>query len=270
MDKLIVSVALTGLIARKGDNPALPVSPEEIAADVRRCLDAGASIFHIHARDTNGNATWHPGVYARIAELCPDAVLCASTSGRIFREFSERSAVLDVRGYRMASLTMGSLNFPDGASVSEPATIRALASKMKRAGIVPELECFEIGHVHYTRRLIADGILKPPYFFNLFTGNPCGIEPGVGWLIAMVRELPPGVLWAGAGIGRHQFRANLWAMALGGHVRTGLEDNLLMLPGDLATNARLVERIVETGRLMGREPMNTEEVRLLLCDKKPV
>lgn len=262
---LIVNVALTGMIPTKTDNPNLPVTPDEIAADALRCYNAGASIFHIHARDEKGNPTWRKDVYqeivTKIRELIPHAIICGSTSGRLWSDVNLRSEVLET-DIDLASLTMGSLNFPSGPSVNSQETIQKLAGRMKEKSIIPELEVFDLGMLDYANYLIDIGVLNSGYF-NFFLGSLGTLDARPGNLTALISRTSD--IWSVAGIGRYQFEVNCWAVALGGHVRVGLEDNLRMNRKELATNAGQVERIVKVGRAMGREPATLEETRLLLC-----
>ena len=140
----------------KEDNPNVPITPDEIAQDAARCRKAGAAIVHLHARDSDGTPTWRADVYAeiigKIRELCPDVVVCVSTSGRLWSELEKRADVLELdRDLKpeMASLTLGSLNFPGQASVNEPSMIHGLAERMFERGIVPELEVFDFGMVDF-------------------------------------------------------------------------------------------------------------------------
>src|SRR5712692_5369861 len=152
MDKLIINAAVTGMVPTKAENPHVPITPEEIAADVKRCYDAGASIVHVHARDESGRATYTKEIYCeiinRIREVCPDILISGSTSGRIFTEFSQRAEVLSLNP-DFGSLTLGSMNFPKQASINAPETIQALARAMNERGIVPEWEIFDLGMVDY-------------------------------------------------------------------------------------------------------------------------
>lgn len=263
-DPLIVNVALTGCVHPAG-TPNLPVTPEEVGEDARRCADAGATMFHVHARDRRGNPTWRGGVYhwyvRAVREAVPGAVVVASCSGRHFRSLSERAASLGARP-DMASLTVGSFNFRDGASVNEPTMMWALLDRMNEKGIRPEVEIFDLGHVYELRRLMEAGHISTPVYANLFLG---ACLPGeITMLGLLVNTLPEGVAWAGAGLGRHQWNANRWAATLGGHARVGLEDALWIDKGERATNAGQVERIVALGRSIGREPATVEETRRIL------
>jgi len=228
---------------------------------------------HLHARDDDGRPTYRAEVYAEIVagvrERCPDAIVCVSTSGRVFKTLEERSEVLDLDGElkpEMASLTLGSLNFPTQASVNEPATIAALAQRMAERGIVPELEVFDLGMVDYARYLVGRGVLRPPLYFNLLLGSLGTLSASAFNLGALVQALPEGSTWAAAGIGRFQLPVNGMAIAAGGHVRVGLEDNLWLDAGKerAATNPDLIARLVTIARACEREIATPAEARALI------
>lgn len=268
-DRLIVNAAITGMVPTKADSPHVPLSTEEVVACTRRVRDAGASIVHIHARDEHGKPTCDGGAYAElvegIQEVCPDIITCVSCSGRKVSDVARRAACLQA-GAEMASLTLGSQNFPNQAVQNPPEVICGLARRMRAAGVVPELEAFEPGFVNYARYLIHKEVLAPPYYFNLILGSlgTAPLDPvGLGY---MVQLLPEDATWAVGGIGRYQLDANVMAIAAGGHVRVGLEDNLHYdrERAELADNARLVERIVRIGREMGREPASPAEARRII------
>jgi 3-keto-5-aminohexanoate cleavage enzyme len=270
---LIVNVALTGMVPTKADNPAVPVTPSEIVEDAERCVRAGASIVHVHARDDDGAPTWRAAVYAEIVggirERCPGAIVCVSTSGRSWKELERRAEVLDLEGALqpdLASLTLGSLNFPKQASVNDPETIVALAERMHERGIVPELEVFDLGMTDYARFLVERGVLQPPFVFNVLLGS-LGTLAATPLNLAMVTgALPEGSVWAGAGIGRFQLTVNALAIASGGHVRVGLEDNLWLDVEKTrpATNLALVERLVSIARAVERPIATPAEARELI------
>ncbi len=271
-DKLIINVALTGMVPTREQTPHVPLTPAEIAEEARRCRDAGAGIVHLHARDAEGRPTYRRSVYREILRAvrakCPDIVLCASASGRIFTSFEERSEVLELTdpAPEMASLTLGSLNFANEPSVNSPKMIRDLALKMQERGIVPEWECFELGMIEYSHYLIRHGLLRPPHYCNILLGSLGTLSATPHNLSSAVAALPPGVTWAAAGVGRHQFAANSMAIAMGGHVRVGLEDNLWYDDARtrLASNAEFVERVVQIGRASGREPATPGEARRII------
>jgi 3-keto-5-aminohexanoate cleavage enzyme len=271
--KLIVNVALTGMVPRKAENPALPVTPDEIAEDARLCVEAGASIVHLHARREDGTPTHEPEAFAdiirRIRSVCDDVIVCVTTSGRRTPDFEQRAQVLGLEGDvkpEMASLTLGSLNFPRQASINEPETIRRLAERMGEREIVPELEIFDFGMADYAKFLIRHEILRPPFYANLLLGSLGTLSASAFNLATLVSSLPEGTTWAAAGIGRFEFWVNSMAITMGGHVRVGLEDNLFMdaertVP---ATNVSLVKRLVRLADAVGRGVATPEEARRII------
>jgi 3-keto-5-aminohexanoate cleavage enzyme len=270
MEKLIINAALTGIVPTKADNPHVPLSPAEIAADARRCYEAGAAIVHVHARVQEGRPSYRADLYreiiAAIKSKCPQIIICVSTSGRVFTAFQERAEVLDLDDDckpDMASLTLGSMNFPQKASVNAPDMIQQLAEKMLSRGIIPELEIFEMGMLDYAKYLIDKNILRQPLYFNLFLGSLGTLSATPLNLAMMVNSLPPRCTWAGAGIGSYQFYVNAMAITMGGHVRVGLEDNLYYdrHKQHLATNQQLIERLVKLARAAEREISTPLEAR---------
>jgi uncharacterized protein (DUF849 family) len=278
--KLIINLAPTGMVPTKADNAHVPLTPDEIAEDCQRCCRLGASILHLHARDEEGKPTWKPDTYRRVIaavrQRCPEAIICVSTSGRNFGAFEQRSAVLELTGDEkpeMASLTLGSLNFPNQASVNEPAMIQALAKKMADHGILPELEVFDLGMIDYAKFLIHRQILRPPFYFNLLLGSLGMLSATPFHLAACTMALPPQSTWAGAGIGRFQFSVNALAIVSGGHVRVGLEDNLYseIETRRPATNAELVERLVNLAAAAQRPIATPAEARRMIgLPERPV
>ena len=270
---LVIGLAPTGMVPTKADNPNIPVTPDEIATDVARCVAAGASIVHLHARDEDGVPTGRREVYAeiieKVKERCGDVIVCVSTSGRRVRELEQRAEVLELEGDlapELASLTLGSLNFPQQASVNEPATIRQLAERMRDRGIVPELEVFDLGMVDYARYLLERGVLATPLCFNILLGNLGTLAATPLNLAMVVQSLPEGSTWAAAGIGRFQLQMNALAVAAGGHVRVGLEDNLWLDTAKTraADNLSLVERVVGMAHAIEREIATPAQARELL------
>lgn len=271
-DKLIVNAAITGMVPMKSDTPHVPITVDEIVADIARVRDAGASIVHLHARRPDGTADYRASVYREILagarEVAPDIILCVSTSGRVFGAFEQRSEVLDCTDPdpEMASLTLGSMNFPTTASVNSPEMIRALAGRMAARGIVPEWECFDRGMVDYSHYLVERGVLKPPFYCNLLLGSLGTLSATPANLAAMAAGLPEGTTWAAAGIGRYQLPMNALAITMGGHVRVGLEDNIWYDHDRtrLATNASLIERLAGIAKACGRELATPDEARELI------
>jgi uncharacterized protein (DUF849 family) len=272
-DKLIINAALTGMVPTKQDNPNVPVTPAEIVADARRCREAGASIVHIHARDEHGQPTYRKEIFAEIIagirQSCPELLISVTTSGRVHREFAQRADVLTLEGALkpdFASLTLGSMNFPNQASVNAPETIRDLATTMNHRGIVPELELFELGMADYAKYLIDRGVLKPPLYANILLGSRGTLAATPQNLVMMVNALPEKTTWSAAGIGRAQFFVNSMAIAMGGHVRVGLEDNLWYddVRTQPATNAGLVERLVKLAQCIGRKIASPADARAII------
>jgi 3-keto-5-aminohexanoate cleavage enzyme len=270
---LIINAALTGMVPTKVDNPALPVTPSEIAEDAWECVENGASIVHLHARDDDGRPTFRKEVYLEIIsavrERCPEVIVCVSTSGRTFKTFEERSDVLELEGDvrpELASLTLGSLNFPRQASVNEPEMIHSLAERMRERGIVPELEIFDLGMVDYAKYLLEREVLQTPLYFNLLLGSLGTLNATPSNLTALVTSLPGGSTWAGAGIGRFQFFVNSMAIAMGGHVRVGLEDNLWLdtKKERPASNPELVGRLARLARATEREIATPDAARKII------
>jgi len=270
---LVINVALTGMVPRRRVYPAVPEQPGEIAADAAACMAAGATNLHLHARDLSGEPSVSREIYAdivrRVRAHAPDVVICVSTSGRVHREFEQRSEVLGLDGWLkpdLASLTLGSLNFPKHASINEPAMIHRLAEAMIERGIVPELEIFDVGMLDYAHYLIGRGVLKPPFVFNLLLGSLGTLGASAENLAMLVRRLPAGAYWQAAGIGRAQWPVNALGVTMGGHVRTGLEDNLHMdlARHDPATNPRLVSRLATLAAALGRPLATTAQARALL------
>lgn len=270
---LVINLAMTGMVPTRKDNAHVPITPEEIAADAQRCFEAGARILHVHARGASEEPTYHKEVFAeairKIRASVPEAILCVTTSGRLYKAFEERSDSLDLDGDlkpELASLTLGSLNFPKQASVNEPEMIVRLAGRMVERGIVPELEIFDFGMLDYAHFLIGRGVLKPPFVFNLLLGSLGTLAATPHNLALLVERLPAGAFWCAAGIGRFQYPINVLGVAMGGNVRTGLEDNLFMddEKRDPASNERLVRRVATVAQAMGRPIATPEETRKML------
>ena len=268
-DALIVSVATTGSWPTKEQNPALPTTPEEIAADAVACRNEGAAIAHVHVRDAAGRVTCEPARYARVRDLVAaagsDVVLNLSTGGGAGVTTDEERMAPMALGPEIASFDCGSLNFGDRVFVNSPAFLRELAARMAAHGVRPEIECFEPGHVWNALRLIDDGALTPPFWFQFVLGVRGGSPPTVKQLQHLVEMLPAGARWSVCGIGRAQLPLALAAIAMGGHVRTGLEDNLWYRKGELATNPRLVARLARIAAEVGRPLATPAQVRTALA-----
>lgn len=269
-DKLLVNAALTGMVPQKKDNTHLPVTPAEIAAAAIEAGRLGAAIIHIHARGADEKPTPDPSVYAEIISRIrgenSELILCVTTSGRDWQELEKRAAVLNLPdGLKpdMASLTLGSMNFPSQTSINPPQVIRELALRMLDRGIKPEMEVFEVGMIDYAKYLIRKGFLRQPCYFNLFLGSLGTLNASSNHLRYLVSQLPPFSTWAASGIGSFHARIQLLAAQMGGGIRTGLEDSLYLDPGKQvqASNADWIRMAAKHAASCGRELATPAEVR---------
>ncbi|NHZ73122.1 MAG: 3-keto-5-aminohexanoate cleavage protein [Nitrospirae bacterium] len=270
MDKLVINFTPTGMVPTKAMTSLVPISVDEIVEDVLGCAELGASIVHIHARDREERPTPEPEIFAEILQGIrrerQDLILCVTTSGRTHPRLEDRAAVLDLSGEckpDMASLTLGSMNFARTASVNSPEIIQALAQRMLDRGIRPELEVFEGGMINYGKYLMKKGLIQSPGYFNLLLGNIATAQADEPTLDLMLATLPEGATWALAGIGDCQLQVHRWAMARGGHVRVGLEDNIYFdeKRTTMASNRMQVQRIVDLADELGREISTPDETR---------
>jgi len=267
--KLIIKIAPTGMIPTKEDTPHVPITPKEIASDTYKAYKLGVSVVHVHARDEQGNPTYKKEIFEKIFKeirrKCPNIIICATTSGRVHPQVEHRSEVLDLNP-DMASLTMGSLNFPKYPSVNSLDTIKYLAMIMKKKDILPELEIFEAGFINTCKYLLKKGYLSNPLHFNLLLGSLGTIPADIKDLVYLVESLPFDSTWSATGIGRFQTQINIASILMGAHVRVGVEDSIYYhYPSKkLATNEELVKRIVRITKEIGREIANPSEAREIL------
>jgi uncharacterized protein (DUF849 family) len=269
--KFILNFAPTGMIPTKRMTPFVPISPGEIISEVLNAANLGVNMVHLHARDpATGEPTYKKEIYAEIIrgirEKEKDLMLCVSTSGRHMNEFEKRSDCLNLEGELkpdLASLTLSSVNFNKQASVNSPQMIQDLAGKMLKRRIRPELEVFDLGMINYAKYLIRKQYLEPPYYFNLILGNIACAQADMLHLGLMIKELPEGSIWSVGGVGQYQLQMNSMALAAGGGVRIGLEDNIWydQERTRLAANRDLIERIISIGKSMGRDPFSPKEAR---------
>lgn len=272
--KIIVNFTPTGLIPTKQMTREVPLQPAEISEQVLEVAELGVNMVHLHARDPGtGLPAYEKELYAEIIEGIrrhnKELVLGVSTSGRNFQEFEKRSEVLELKGGLkpdFGSLTLSSLNFNKQASINEPEMIKQLAQKMITNNIRPELEVFDLGMLNYANYLIAKGLIKPPFYFNLILGNIACAQADLLSLGLMVKELPESSIWSTGGIGDSQLKMNAMSLVAGGGVRIGLEDNIWFDSDrtQLATNRSLVERILVIAKSLGREPYSHKEAREIL------
>lgn len=246
---VIIAVAITGSLPQKKDNPAVPITVEEQIDSTLEAFAAGATIVHVHVRDEEGKSSSDPEKFSAFKEgvnkHCPGMIVQFSTGGR-GRDTSARGGMLKYRP-DMASLSTGSVNFPGMIYENHPELIKELATSMLELDIKPEIECFDLSMLYNAYDMVQSGQLKDPVHVQFIFGMK-GILPPVKEIlefeIEQLNKLLPGSSWTAAGIGRHQLALNKWALELGGHCRTGLEDNVRFDKERLAaSNAELVTRV---------------------------
>jgi 3-keto-5-aminohexanoate cleavage enzyme len=269
-DELILSCALTGSIATPANNPFLPFDPEAIGRAAIEAWKEGAAVVHIHARTDDGTPTGDPEYFRRAMDVIRSANcdviinLTTAYSGLAEDIWPERFAALEA-GPEIASFDCGSMNFGEWLFRNTPEFLTQLATRMQEAGVKPELEIFDLGQVHNALRLHEAGLLRAPLFFQLVLGVAGGAPASARNLVHLVDALPDQSPWSVCAIGRHQLPMNAHAIAMGGHARTGLEDNLWYRKGVPATNAMLVERLRELGETLGRSIATPDQARATLA-----
>lgn len=264
---MVINVALTGAVPGREDNPLLPITPEEIAADAVACAEAGAAVVHLHVRDENAAPAHRRDLYERaigpIRESAPELIVCVTTSSRVDPALAARCVGLELDGDlrpEMASLTLGSFNFPRTISSNPPDDIVRLLERMAELGIRPEFEVFELGMVNTLHALAERGLVPEPPVVNVLLGSFGSAPAFVGDLARIVERLPDGSEWAAAGIGIFQRPMTIAAAAMDGNVRTGLEDNPRGDGGNW-DNVAAVRLACEAARLAGREVASAAEAR---------
>lgn len=285
-DKVILTVAATGSIPSRKDNPNIPYTPEEVAEEVRKCVEAGASVVHLHARDPKtGGPSSDTEVFRKylklIRERC-DIVINITTGGG--REgtgdksgrSNEEILIERLRDLKpeVASLNMGTVNawytpVTDRVFVNTTQMIETLGKAMIEIGVKPELEIYHSGMLNTVQTMRERGALKDPLHLQFVMTGGTGTSPTVKDLLHLVESRPPGSTWSAAGLGRHEFSVAAAAILLGGHARVGFEDNLFIAKGALAkSNAELVAKVVRIGKELGREPATVDEAREMLGLRK--
>jgi len=268
MSPLIITAALTGAETTREAQPALPITPDEIAAAAAECAAAGAAMVHVHARRPDGTSTQDPAVYAeiiaKVRARC-GIIVQISTGGAVGMTAEERIAPVRL-GPEMATLSMGSVNFGDDVFLNTPADMRHFLHVMREAGVVPEFEIFDSGMLTTLNRWIRRGIVPPaPLHVDLVLGVPGGMAGTPAALQFLLGDLPAGASWTVAGIGAAQLTLGALAIPLGGHVRVGFEDNIFYHKGELATsNAQLVARIARIAAEHSRPLATPDQARKLL------
>jgi uncharacterized protein (DUF849 family) len=266
----IITVAITGSVPRKENNPAVPITVTEQVESTHAAYEAGAAMVHVHVRNDDQTTTSNPDKFAefkeRIRRHCPDIILQFSTGGRS-GVGSERGGMLHHRP-EMASLSTGSVNFPTRVYENPPDLIQELAEKMLLYGVKPEIEVFDLAMLYNAVNYARDGLLKAPLHVQFVLGVKHALPAERDLLefqVAKLKMLMPDATWVAAGIGRHQLDVNRWCLEMGGHCRTGLEDNVRWDKTRLATsNAELVKRVADLCAEYDREVASPSVARQIL------
>jgi 3-keto-5-aminohexanoate cleavage enzyme len=267
VSKLIITAALTGAEVTREQQPNLPITPEEIAQAAVEAYEAGAAIVHVHARLADGTPTQDRQVYGEIQRLVTEAcpvIFQPSTGGAVWHTAQERLQPLELNP-EMATLSTGTCNFGSDIFANPQEFMEEAARTMLERGIRPEIEVFEAGMIDNALRLVKKGLLKEPLHFNFVLGVPGAMSASVRSLAFLVDSIPPNATWTVSGIGRHETPLAVAAMAMGGHVRVGFEDNIYYRRGELATSSgQLVARIARIAHELGREVADPNEAREIL------
>ena len=266
----IICVAITGSLPRKENNPAVPITVAEQIESAHAAVEAGASIIHAHVRNDDQTPTSDPDRFAQLLEglrrHVPEAIVQLSTGGRSGAG-RERGGMLSLRP-DMASLSVGSNNFPTRVYENSPDLVDWLASEMRVYGVKPEIEAFDLSHIFQAVAMAKNGRLPSPLYVQFVMGvkNAMPVDrPVFDFYIETLKRLAPDAEWCGAGIGPNQIVLNEWCVASGGHARTGLEDNLRLDRDTLApSNAALVKRVVALCDKYERPVARPDEARMIL------
>lgn len=277
-DKVVITCALTGVLANRKQCAAIPYTAAEIADEAKRAYDAGAAVVHIHARNDDGSPTFAPETFAAIKKeiraRCP--IILNFSTGTLVDDVSQQVAYLKESVPEIGALNMGSMNYSkysrsqkrlvfDMVFPNPYGKIIALLEAMNEAGVKPELECFDTGHNHGVWPLLDMGVLKPPYQFSFILNVLGGIPATVESLQLQTKIMPEGAEWEVIGISHCHWRMLATALVLGGNIRTGLEDHLYLPNGEMASsNGAMVEVAARMTRDIGREPATVEEARRIL------
>jgi 3-keto-5-aminohexanoate cleavage enzyme len=267
MEKLIITAAVTGSLPTKTKTPHVPITPAEIVEAGVRCEQAGAAVIHVHARNPQDES---PSTDVRLFEEMyhglkarTNLIIQISTGGRAGMAYESRSDRLELRP-EMASLTTGSVNFPDAVYANSPELITRLATDMQRLGIKPEMEIFDVSMIRNAVELAEKGLAEAPLHFDFVMGLKGAIPATIENLVHLKNSIPAGATWTVAGIGPAQLVVNTHAILMGGHVRVGLEDNIYYRKGELAPNERFVERTVRLAAEFGRAVATPDEARRIM------
>ena len=266
----IITVAITGALPRKAQTPAVPVAPSEQIESTHEAYEAGAALVHIHVRNKDESPSSDPELFAQVRDgvkkHCPGMIIQFSTGGR-GRSQNERGKALSLRP-DMASLATGSVNFANQIYENPPDLVEGLASAMLEFDVKPEIEVFDLAMLYNARELAERALLRRPLHVQFVLGIPNALPARrrvLEFLVSEIEDIMPDATWAAAGIGRHQLEVNRWTLELGGHLRTGLEDNIKFDRTRLAkSNAELVARLRDLCGEFGRHAASPREAREIL------
>jgi 3-keto-5-aminohexanoate cleavage enzyme len=263
----ILTAAIVGAEITRAQTPFLPITAGEIADEAARCRDAGVAVVHLHVRNADGTPSQSTELFARAIEAVrakTDVIVQTSTGGAVGMSIDERAGPLACRP-EMATLNCGTLNFGNDVFVNTRPEIRDLARRIRSSGSVPELECYEVGHIDEALTLLVEGLVAPPLHFQFVLGVPGAIGAREEVIQFMARQIPAGSTWGVAAIGRHQQPMTEAALRLGGHARVGLEDNIYLSKGVLSEgSAPLVTRAAAFARSIGRTVADPARARAIL------
>jgi len=274
MEKLIITAAITGSRITRDITPHIPLTPAEIVQSAYECWQAGAAIVHIHVRDPGtGQGTQDVAVFRQVVEPLrekTDLILCLTTSGIPGRNLptEERIAPVDLKP-ELASFDAGSINLGGNVFMNSPEFLERAAEKMKEAGVKPEIEIFDLGMIVTSLRMRDQGKLEEPLHFQFVLGTPWGAPATPKSFLHLYEHIPDDCTWSIIGIGKGHLPMSMMALAMGGHIRVGLEDNIYYTKGVLAeSNALFVDRMVRISREYGREIASPDEAREILSLKR--
>jgi 3-keto-5-aminohexanoate cleavage enzyme len=265
---LIINAAISGSLSKHA-MPNLPKDPEDIGRMAVEVWRAGASVVHIHAKDDDGEHTGRLEFFRRSMDYIRNADcdvvinLTTSFSASTVDDWETRFGPVTL-GPELASFDAGTMNFNDHVFANSPAFLRELAARMQKHRVKPEIEIFDVGQIGNALRLAEEGLIDDPLYMQFVLGVNGGAPANAKQLVHLVESLPKGSVWSVAGIGRHQLPMDTFAILMGGHARTGVEDNWYYSKGRLATNVDLVERLAGLSRALGREVATPAQAREIL------
>lgn len=270
-DKVIISCALTGALTPKEKNPAVPYTPQEIADAAYASWQAGAAVVHLHMRDDNGIGTMEVERFRESVRLirehkdCDVVINCTSSGGFVSNEDDRMTHFIKIPEIEMGSFDIGSFNWGDTFVFdNNPNFLKKLITIYNQYDVKPEVEIFDYGMLGNAKHYIEKGFIKNPMWCQLVLGVLGGMDATVDNLIHLVRHLPQNTVWSATGIGTGHLPIMYAALALGGHIRVGLEDNLYISRGEKATNPLMVERAVRIVKEFGKQPATPAEAREIL------